>query len=107
MIDDPPDVQVLSVDGATRKMSATQVEVTRLGPHTTDLTEVLANKLRKRYHRNTVLVVLVEQATSVEIFNLHDFVRANNAHQQEIVIIGGTERAGHLQILRWDIDTPQ
>ena len=43
--------------------------------HSKDLVEVIGKKLSKKYQEGTVLVVLVEQAESIVVNELDDFIR--------------------------------
>ena len=100
--DDAPDVEVLEIDGATGEMSRLRLEITQHGSHSTDLVDVIGNKLRKKYQEGTVIVVLVEQAETVLISELHDFIRTNNPYNQQVFIIGGTEVPGSFKVVPWD-----
>ena len=105
--DDPPDAEILLFDSATRAFSMQRVEVTQHGRHSSDLTEVITKKLRKRYQDGTVLLVLVEQAQFLPVANLYEFIGKNNPHGQKISIIGGAGDAGKFKIVPWDrITTP-
>ena len=81
--DDPPDVVVLKIDGADRTMLEIELEITQYGSHSKDLVNVIGKKLRKKYQKGTVIVVLVEQAENIVVNELNDFIRTNNALQSE------------------------
>ena len=67
-----------------------------------DLVDVIGKKLRKKYQKGTVLVVLVERAGNIVVNELDDFIRANNPYNQRIVIIGGSEAPGSFKVVPWD-----
>ena len=94
---DPPDVELLRVNAAEGHMDGIMLEITQHGTHSQDLFDVIGKKLRKRYQEGTVLVVLVEKAEEIPVVDLDEFIRANNPHNQHIVIIGGHCRAWYLQ----------
>ena len=94
--------KVAIVDTKSNTMSVRKVEITQHGRYSTDLTDVIAKKLRKRYAEGTVLLVLVEEAQGVHVLDLYDFVQKHNPHGQEIVIIGGAEDVGKFKVLPWN-----
>ena len=67
-----------------------------------DLIEVIGKKLRKRYQKGTILVVLVEQAETIHPNELDAFVHANNPYNQQIVIIGGSGAPGRFKVVPLD-----
>ncbi|MYJ76210.1 MAG: hypothetical protein F4089_14455 [Gammaproteobacteria bacterium] len=100
--DDPPDTELLFVETKNNMVNVREVEVTQHGKFSAELTDVIAKKLRKRYAKGTVLLVLVEEAQDVRLADLYDFVEKHNAHGQEMVIIGGGDEAGEFKVLRWE-----
>ena len=99
--DDPPDAEVLGMDGAARQKSRIKVEISQHGRYSKGLVDVIEKKLRKKYQEGTVIVVLVERAESVPVADLDDFIRKNNPHDQRVVIIGGSETAGRFKVVPW------
>ena len=99
---DPPDVELLRVNAAEGHMDGIMLEITQHGTHSQDLFDVIGKKLRKRYQEGTVLVVLVEKAEEIPVVDLDEFIRANNPHNQHIVIIGGTAEPGTYKVIPWD-----
>ena len=99
--DDPPDAEVLEIDGTSRSFSGIRVEITQHGSHSKDLVDVVGKKLRNRYHEGTVLIVLVEQAESIMVAELDEFIRTNNPYNQRIFIIGGSTAPGNFKIVPW------
>ncbi|MYD96951.1 MAG: hypothetical protein F4X98_06145 [Gammaproteobacteria bacterium] len=100
---DPPDTELLFVETENNMVNVREVEVTQHGKFSTELTDVIAKKLRKRYAKGTVLLVLVEEAQDVRLADLYDFVEKHNSYGQEMVIIGGGDEAGEFKILRWEV----
>ena len=100
--DDPPDAEVLVVDGAGGRLREIKLEITQRGSHSKDLIEVIGKKLRKRYQKGTILVVLVEQAETIHPNELDAFVHANNPYNQQIVIIGGSGAPGRFKVVPLD-----
>ena len=98
---DPPDVEVLVLDGKARNMRGAMLEITQHGVHSIDLVDVIGKKLRKKYEQGTVLVVLVEQAETLLVNDLDDFIRRNNRYNQQIFIIGGSETPGTFKVIPW------
>ena len=86
---DPPDVEVLVVDPENGDVSAIRVEVAQYTKYSGDVFEVIRKKLLKRYHEGTVIVVLVEESTSLSIGEIYDFIRDNNLQNQRVYIVGG------------------
>lgn len=99
--DDPPDTEVLIVDRKSNGTNVRKVEITRYGRYSAELTDVIANKLRKRYEKGTVLLVLVEEAQEILAAQLYRFIQRHNPHRQEIVIIGGADEAGEFRVSPW------
>ena len=87
---DPPDTEVLAINGEDRNLRGVEVEITRHGIHSEDLLDVIGKKLRKKYQKGTVLAVFVEQALDIAVSDLDDFMRTNNPFDQEVFIIGGS-----------------
>ena len=100
--DDPPDTEVLMIDKKTRDLQMLRVEVTQHGRYTTSVTEVLGEKLQKRYQEGTVLLVLVEEAEELAVFDLYDFIQKNNPHSHRVEMIGGAGETGKFWVLHWD-----
>ena len=44
----------------------------------------------------------VTQAEEIPVVDLDEFIRANNPHNQHIVIIGGTAEPGTYKVIPWD-----
>ena len=99
--DDPPDTEVLMIDKKTRALEMMRIEVTQHGRYSTSMTQVVGKKLLKRYQEGTVLLVLVEEAQELEVFDLYDFIQTNNPHGQSVEIIGGAGQAGKFWVLHW------
>ena len=99
--DDPPDAEVLKINGASGDMSGIRLEITQYGSHSKDLVEVIGKKLSKKYQEGTVLVVLVEQAESIVVNELDDFIRTNNPYNQRIFIIGASEAPSGFKAVAW------
>ena len=97
--DDPPDAEVLELDGADGRMRRVAVEVSRYGEYSRSLVEVIGKKLQKSYEKGTVLVALVEQAERIQLGELHDFVRSNNRHDLRVVVVGRSATAERLKVL--------
>ncbi len=105
--DDPPDVEVLEVDGDGGRVSMIRVEVAQHGKWSHSLRDVIGKKLRKRYEEGTALVVLVEHTETLSVVELDEFIRANNPHNQRIFVIGGGEAAGRFKIVPWaEVSSP-
>ena len=100
--DNAPDVEVIVVGGQIGRIASIKLEITQHGRHSAGLTDVIEKKLSKKYAEGTVIVVLVEQAEDVRIEELDDFIRANNAFSQEIVIIGGSRTPGSFKLVPWE-----
>lgn len=99
--DDPPDTEVLRVDNTSTFMSRKRVEITQHGPHSASLTDVVGKKLKKRYQKDTILLVLVDKQESIHVPTFHEFIEKNNPHQQEVAIIGGAEGTGTFKVIPW------
>ncbi len=99
---DPPDAEVLAIKTENGDLSMVRAEITRHGPHSTSLFDVIAKKLGKKYQQGTAIVVLVERSESLQVAELHRFIRENNRHGQRIVIIGGGERASTFKVVPSD-----
>ena len=82
-------MEVLVVDATNPDVSVIRVEVTRCTRYSEDVFEVIRKKLLKRYHEGTVIVVLIEESTSISIGELYDFIRKNNLQNQRVYIVGG------------------
>ena len=100
--DDPPDTEVLMTDKKARTVQMMRVEVTQYGIYSKSVTEVIGKKLRKRYQEGTVLLVLVEEAEELTVFNLYDFIQENNPHGHRVAIIGGAGEVDKFKVLHWD-----
>ena len=100
--DDPPDAEVLEVNGADGNMSSIRLEVTQHGSHSTNLFDVIGKKLSMKYQKGTVLVILVEQAENILVNDLHDLIRTNNPYNHRIYIIGGSEAPGTFKVVPWE-----
>ena len=100
--DDPPDAEVLEINAADRNLRGISLEITQRGSHSKDLVDVIGKKLRKKYQKGTVLVVLVEQAENILINELDDFIRTNNPYHHRIFIIGGSKTPGSFKVVPWD-----
>ena len=79
-----------------------KLEITRHGRYSKNVLDVIDKKLLKRYEDGTVLVVLVEESASLDVAELHEYIRKNNPHNQRIFIIGGGPKAGKFKIIPWD-----
>lgn len=99
---DPPDTEVLIDDRTDDAIAMERVEVTQHGKHSSDLTEVIGKKLRKRYQEGTVLLVLVEEAQFIPVADLYEFIRMNNPHRQRICVVGAAREAGTFKVVPWD-----
>ena len=99
---DAPDTELALVDYGTNSIATKWVEITQHGRHSASLFDVIGKKLTKRYPDGTVLVVLLEEAQRIHLPQLYEFVRKNNAHGQQIFVIGGTGQAGRFKIVPWD-----
>ena len=100
-VDDPPDTEVLMVDPKSNLMKVRKVEITQYGRYSVELTDVIAKKLRKRYEKGTVLLVLVEEAQEILAAELYNFILEHNSHRQEIAVVGGGEEAGSFRVAPW------
>ena len=100
--DDPPDVELLVVDRDSFVFTVVRLEITQHGKYSESLFEVIGKKLTKRYHKGTILVIMVEESERFVVAELDKFVRKNNPHGQRLVIIGGTGRAGKFLAVPWD-----
>ena len=99
--DDPPDVEVLKIDGANGTMSEIELEITQYGGHSKNLVDVIGKKLRKKYQEGTVIVVLVEQAENILLNELDDFIRTSNHYNQNVVIMGSSQAPGSFKAVVW------
>ena len=99
--DDPPDTELLIVDRDSNTMEVRMVEITQYGRYSAELTDVIGKKLRKRYEKGTVLLVFVERTYDIHVVDLYNFVQEHNSHGQEIVIIGGGDKAGTFKVVPW------
>ena len=100
--DDPPDTEVLEINGPGWTLREIGIEITQHGSHSKDMVNVIEKKLRKKYQEGTVLVVLVEQAENILVNSLDDFIRANNPHNQRVFIIGGSEALNTFKVVPLD-----
>ena len=96
---DPPDAEVLRVNGVEGNMGEMMLEITQHDRYSQGLFDVIGKKLRKRYEAGTVLVVLVEVAEEIPLVDLDEFIRVNNPHNQSVVIIGGGGTPGVYKIV--------
>ena len=96
---DPPDVEVLVVDPANGGISSIRVEVAQCTKYSRDLFEVIRKKLLKRYHEGTVIVVLVEESTSLSIGAIYDFIRDNKLQNQRVYIVGGGKTPQRIKLI--------
>lgn len=96
---DPPDTEVLAINGADRNIRGVAVEITQHGVHSRNLLDVIRNKLRKMHQKRTVLVVLVEQQQDILIGDLDEFMRTNNPYNHQVFIIGGSETPGVFKVV--------
>ena len=101
--DNAPDVEVLDIDGSAGNMKIHRLEITQHGRYSKDLADVIGKKLRKKYGAGTIIVVFVEQAESIFINELDDFIRANNPFNQRIVLISGSKTPGSFVIVPWGV----
>ncbi|MDE0650682.1 MAG: helix-turn-helix transcriptional regulator [Gammaproteobacteria bacterium] len=92
--DDPPDVQVLAVERESRAFSTIDLEIVQYGQYSESVFEVIGTKLAKWYAPGTVVVVVVETTTDFLVADLHDFIRDNNPHGQQVFVISGAGGAG-------------
>ena len=99
---DAPDTEIAMVDHGTNSIGMKRVEITQHGRYSESVFDVIGKKLSKRYQDGTVLVVLVEESQELQLAELYEFVQTNNAHSQQIFIIGGSGEAGKFKILPWD-----
>ena len=97
--DDPPDAEVLEINAEGRNFRGFRLEITQHGSHSKDLLDVIGRKLRNRYQKGTIIVVLVEQAAEILINELHNFVRANNPYNLQIYVMGGSEAPGSFTVV--------
>ena len=100
--DDPPDTEVLEVNGADRNLRGIGIEVTQHGSHSRDLVNVIGQKLRKKYQKGTVLVVLVERAENILVNNLDEYIRANNPYNQLVCVVGGSDAPNTFKVIPFD-----
>ena len=104
--DDPPDVELLIVDRDNFLFEVVRLEITIHGKYSDGLFETISKKLKKRYHKGTILLVMVEETETFIVEELDGFIRKNNPHRQSLVLIGGTGRAGEFLVTPWDSVTP-
>lgn len=100
--DDPPDTEVLRINGTGENMGVIRVEITQHGSHSKGLADVVGKKLRHKYPEGTVLVVLAEHAEKILVTELDKLIRKNNPHKQRIYIIGGAKEPGSFKVVPWD-----
>ena len=96
--DDPPDVEVLAVDGAGAGLWEYGIEITRHEGHST-LETVILNKLQKKYSRGTNIVVLADRAGDISLWPLVDLLSENNQYDQSVYIVGGAQEPGHFIVI--------
>ena len=97
-----PDTELAIVDYGTNSISMKSVEITQYGHYSESVFDVIGKKLRNRYQEGTVLVVLVEESQELPVAELYEFVQTNNAHRQQIFIIGGSGEVGKFKIVPWN-----
>ena len=97
--DDPPDAEVLAIHPKTGELHTLKVEITQHGKHSLSVFDVIGKKLRKRYQDGTVLVVFVENSENLALIDLHEFLRKNNPHNQQIFVLGAREEAGSFKVV--------
>ena len=100
--DDPPDVELLIVDRDRFLFTVVRLEITKHGEYSENLFVTIGKKLTRKYHKGTVIVVVVEETETVVDEELDEFIRKNNPHRQSLVIIGGTGRTGEFLVTPWD-----
>lgn len=100
--DDPPDVELLVVDRDRFLFTVVRLEITKHGKYSENLFVTIGKKLVNKYHKGTVIVVVVEETGSFVVEELEEFIFKNNPHRQSLVIISGTDRAGEFLVTRWD-----
>ena len=96
--DDPPDVELLVVDRDRFLFEVVRLEITIHGKYSDSLFETISKKLKKRYHKGTILVVMVEGIETFEAAEMVEFIQKNNPHNHELVLIGGTGREGEFLV---------
>ena len=96
---DPPDVEVLVFDPANGGLSMIRVEVAQCTKYSRDVFEVIRKKLLKRYHDGTVIVVLVEDSTSISVGELYDFIRGDNLQNQRVYIVGSGKSSRRIKFV--------
>ena len=96
--DDPPDVELLIVDRDRFLFEVVRLEITIHGKYSDSLFETISKKLKKRYHKGTILVVMVEGIETFEAAEMVEFIQKNNPHNHELVLIGGTGRNGEFLV---------
>ena len=99
---DAPDIEMARVDYGRSSIGIKRVEITQHGRYSESVFDVIGKKLSKRYQDGTVLVVLVEESQALPLAELYQFVQTNNAHRQQIFIIGGSGQAGIFKIVPLD-----
>ena len=100
--DDPPDTEVLEINGADRNLRGIGIEVTQHGSHSRDLVNVIGKKLRKKYQKGTELVVLAERAENILVNNLDEYIRANNPYNQRVYVVGGSDAPNTFKVVPLD-----
>ena len=100
--DDPPDTEVLLINGTGENKGVVKVEITQHGSHSKGLVDLVGKKLRHKYSEETVLVVFVEQAERIFVPELDKFIQENNPHKQQIYMIGGAKEPGSFKVVPWD-----
>ena len=78
--DDPPDVELQGIERDDSLPPVVGVEITHQGKHSASLFDVIGKKLAKRYQKGTMLVVMVEERTTVDVAELDEFTRKSNPH---------------------------
>ncbi len=100
---DPPDAEVLVINRETRRLCTIGIEITQFGAYSKSILEVLAKKLLKKYRAGTMLVIFVEQSTTLDAYELYEYIRRKNVHNQRIVIVGGAGGTDKIKIMPWEL----
>ena len=100
----PPDAEVLVVDRTNNAaIQEIQVEVTQRGRYSRNLYDVIGKKLKRKYHEDTVLVVLIEEAQELPLAETYEFLDKINVNGLRVVIIGGADTLGTFKVLPWEL----
>ena len=100
--DDPPDAEILKINRADGSLSGIRLEIAQHGSHSRSLAGVIKNKLRKKYHEGTILLVFVEEAESFAVSDIEHVVHANNPHNYRVFIVGGSKTPDRFVVLPGD-----